>query len=79
METNEIMTNEVMNVAEEAIINNSGKTLKTLGIVGGVLLVGGLAYKFAIKPMVQKIKDSRNDDDDFVDAGEHDLYDESES
>lgn len=67
MENEEIMTNEAMEVTEETIMNDSAKTLKTLGIIGGALLVGGLAYKYAIKPMIQKHKDSKNLDKDIID------------
>lgn len=60
METNEIMTNEVVEATEEVIVNNSMNTLKTLGIIGGVLLGSGLAYKYMIKPIIQKRKVSKN-------------------
>lgn len=78
MENEEIMTNEVMEATEETIMNDSTKTLKTLGIIGGALLVGGLAYKYAIKPMIQKHKDSKNLDNNIIDifaraAGEADF------
>lgn len=70
MEATEMMTNEVMEATEETIVNNSMKTLKTLGIVGGVLLTSGLAYKYAIKPMINKYKDSKNVNDESTDADE---------
>ena len=79
MENKDIMTNEVMEATEETIMNDSTKTLKTLGIIGGTLLVGGLAYKYAIKPMIQKHKDSKNIDEDIVDAEEADFNEVSDS
>ena len=78
MENKDIMTNEVMEATEETIMNDSTKTLKTLGIIGGALLVGGLAYKYAIKPMIQKHKDSKNIDEDIVDAEEADFNEVSD-
>ena len=79
MENKDIMTNEVMEATDETIMNDSTKTLKTLGIIGGALLVGGLAYKYAIKPMIQKHKDSKNVDEDIVDAEEADFNEVSDS
>ena len=79
MENKDIMTNEVMEATEETIMNDSTKTLKTLGIIGGALLVGGLAYKYAIKPMIQKHKDSKNVDEDIVDAEVSDFNEVSDS
>lgn len=79
MENKEIMTNEVMEATEETIMNDSTKTLKTLGIIGGALLIGGLAYKYAIKPMIQKHKDSKNVDEDIIDAKEADFNEVSDS
>jgi len=67
MENKEILVNDVMETTEETIIHDSTKTLKTLGIIGGALLVGGLAYKYAIKPMIQKHKDSKNLDENIID------------
>lgn len=79
MENKDIMTNEVMEATEETIMNDSTKTLKTLGIIGGALLIGGLAYKYAIKPMIQKHKDSKNVDEDIVDAEESNFNEVSDS
>lgn len=82
MENEEILANEAMEVTEETIIHDSTKTLKTLGIIGGALLVGGLAYKYAIKPMVQKHRASRlwmteqNSDENSIDAKEDDSEEE---
>lgn len=83
MENEEILANEAMEVTEETIIHDSTKTLKTLGIIGGALLVGGLAYKYAIKPMIQKHKDSKNLDEDiiniFYNAAEEADFNEDDS
>ena len=79
MENKDIMTNEVMEATEETIMNDSTKTLKTLGIIGGALLVGGLAYKYAIKPMIQKHKDSKNVNEYIVDAEVADFNEVSDS
>lgn len=78
--TNEIMVNEeVMESAEEIVTASSGKALKTLGIIGGVILVSGLAYKYAIKPAIAKVKAKKEQaereameeveiDEDIIDA-----------
>lgn len=76
MENEEILANEAMEVTEETIIHDSTKTLKTLGIIGGALLVGGLAYKYAIKPMVQKHRAEQNSDENSIDAKEDDSEEE---
>lgn len=56
MEAEKILVNEetVENVAEEVVQNGSCKAMKAFGIVGGLVLVGGLAYKYAIKPAIEK-------------------------
>lgn len=82
MENKEIMANEVMETTEETIIHDSTKTLKTLGIIGGALLVGGLTYKYAIKPTIQMHKALRlwmtekNSDENIIDANEDDSEEE---
>lgn len=43
----------VFEVAERAF--DSNKTLKTVAGIGVVVLVGGLTYKYAIKPGVSKL------------------------
>lgn len=77
METNEILTNEeVMDVAEEVVTTGSGKALKTLGIFGGAVLIGGLAYKYAVKPIIAKVKAKKEPEDDFSDdADDIDVVD----
>lgn len=76
METNEILTNEeVMNAAEEVVTESSGKTLKALGIFGGAVLIGGLAYKYAVKPIIAKVKAKKEPDDFSDDADDIDIVD----
>lgn len=73
METNNIMTNEATEVEEEVMTNNSNKALVNFGIAGGLLLVGGLAYKYIIKPINQKRKNAKEVvkvEDTIVDAEE---------
>lgn len=57
MENNEIIMNEeVIDKVGETAVNNSGKLLKVAGGIAIVVTVGGLAYKFIVKPIVAKIK-----------------------
>lgn len=60
MEANEIMTNEevmgVVDATEEVVTENSGKLAKVCVGVGLAALVGGVIYKFVVKPIVNKIK-----------------------
>ena len=82
MENKEILANDVMETTEETIIHDSTKTVKTLGIIGGALLVGGLYYKKVIKPMIQTHKALRlwmaekNSDENIIDAKEDDSEEE---
>lgn len=61
----EIMTNEAIEVVEGGV--KSGKTLKTLGMVGAALLVGGLAYKFVAKPIIDKKKAGSEIESEVID------------
>lgn len=74
METNNIITNEVTEVEEEVMTNNSNKALVNFGIAGGLLLVGGgLAYKYIIKPINQKRRNAKEVvkvEDTIIDAEE---------
>ena len=58
MDAQEIMTNEeVMEVAEDLVPVGSGKDLGIgIAIGGAIVTVGGLAYKYIVKPLVAKIK-----------------------
>lgn len=60
MNENEILVNdEVIEETEEIAKRNSGTGLKKAAGIGLTLLVGGIAYKFAIKPIAAKIKAKR--------------------
>ena len=48
--------NEVVEATEEVAKTNSGKGFKVAALVGAVAAVGGLTYKFVIKPIVAKHK-----------------------
>lgn len=79
MENKEIMTNEVMEATEETIMKDSAKSFRTFGIIGGALLVSGLTYKYVIKPRIQKHKDSKNFNENIIDAEEADFNEVSDS
>lgn len=86
MENEENLVNDVMETTEETIIHDSTKLLKTLGIIGGALFVGGLTNEHVIKPMIipiiQKHKALRlrmaekNSDENIIDAKEDDSEEE---
>ncbi len=62
MENNEIMTNEmdaVVPVVEDVVETGCGKGLKMAGGVVMTVVIGGLAYKYVVRPLVGKIKDKR--------------------
>lgn len=59
MENNEIMNNEVIEVAEEVVTSSSSKVLKTLGAIGVAAVAGALTWKFVIKPIAAKIKSKK--------------------
>lgn len=60
METNEIMNNEVIEAAEEIIpAGTKSNAFKAIAGVGLVVLVGGVAYKYAIKPFWEKHKSKK--------------------
>ncbi len=54
MDTNEIMVNE--EVTEGIAMEGFGTGLKVAAGIGLAVVVGGIAYKYLIKPMVAKIK-----------------------
>ena len=53
MDTNEIMNNET---TEEIVKTSSGKALKVAGGIGLAVIAGVVAYKYIVKPMVDKRK-----------------------
>lgn len=60
MEENNIMTTveEVADAAEEIVETGSDKNFGYgLAIGGAVVVIGSLAYKYAVKPLASKIKD----------------------
>lgn len=54
MDTNEIMNNEVIETTEEIVKTSSGKALKVAGGIGLAVIAGVVAYKYIVKPMVEK-------------------------
>ena len=59
----EILTNEnVVETAEEVIETvDSCKAVKVVAGVGGAVILGVIAYKFIVKPIVAKIKAKKDD------------------
>ncbi len=55
---NEILTNEnVAETAEEVVETvNSCKGMKIMAGVGGAVILGVIAYKFIVKPIIAKVK-----------------------
>ena len=55
---NEILTNEnVVETAEEVVETvNSCKGIKVAAGVGGAVILGVIAYKFIVKPIIAKVK-----------------------
>ena len=55
---NEILTNEnVVETAEEVVETaNSCKGMKIAAGVGGAVILGAIAYKFIVKPIIAKVK-----------------------
>lgn len=87
METNEIMTNENMEntieTTEEIVKSSSGNGVKVVAGIGIAVLVGGLAYKFVVKPTIAKMKarkeEERMEEDVVLDADYEEVNDEEES
>lgn len=82
METNEIMTNdEVVEVdeTEETTKKSSGLGFKIVAGLGAAAIVGGLAYQYAAKPIIAKIKAKKNKKLVEADAQEIDDADEEET
>lgn len=68
MDAKEIMANEeVMEVTEDIVKTGTGKGFKVAAGVGAVMLIGGLAYKFVIKPAIAKFK-TKNEQEDYVEV-----------
>ena len=77
---NEIMTNEVAENVEEIVKTGSAKGLKVAAGIGLVAIIGGLTYKFAVKPMYAKLKAKRNgktkSEDDVIDVSNENEYED---
>lgn len=68
METKEIMANEeVMEVTENIVKTGTRKGFKVAAGVGMIMLVGGLAYKFVVKPAIARFK-ANNEPVDYVEV-----------
>lgn len=80
METNEIMTNEnTIETTEEIVKKSSVNGIKVAAGIGVAILVGGLAYKYVVRPAVAKIKSKKEPDDyedDVVDVDYNEVDDE---
>ena len=78
MDNNEIMVNEDLMETTEMMTTNSGNSLKMAAGIGLAIVVGGMAYKYAAKPMIAKIKAKREskkiNEEDIID-----IYDDYEN
>lgn len=78
MDAKEIMANEeVMEVTEDIVKAGTGKGFKVAAGVGVIMLVGGLAYKFVIKPAIAKFK-TKNEQENYVEVNPVDYSEEAE-
>ena len=59
MENNEMMNNEVVEEATEEIAKTNSNSMMAAGIGLAVVALGFVAYKYAVKPMVAKIKEKK--------------------
>ena len=59
MENNEMINDEVVEIAEEIASAGTGRGLKMFGLGAATVVVGGVAYKFAVKPLIKKIKNKK--------------------
>lgn len=60
MDENIMTTNEeVVELTEEIVKSGFGKSLKMFGIGAATVVVGGVAYKYAVKPLITKWTDNR--------------------
>lgn len=56
MENTEIMNNEVIETTTEVVETGMSKGLKVAAGIGVSVVVGYVAYKYVVKPVVAKIK-----------------------
>lgn len=79
MNTNETIVNEEVIEMTEDIIDNSGKGLKMAGGIGLAVLGGVITYRCIVRPIVNKIKSTKElkkmaeefDENDVVIAEEY--------
>lgn len=73
------VTDVATNIVSET--QSSSKVLKGLGVTGALLLVGGLAYTFVVKPLCKKHKDKKQNestDDNTVTITEYEAVEDNE-
>lgn len=76
METNEIMTNEeVKGVTDVVMSSNSGGKVALVAGLGLVVGVSALTYKYAVKPLVVKVKTKKNFKHDTSDTSDQNVVD----
>ena len=73
-----IVSEEIIETVEDIVSNGSGKALKVAGKIGLALIVGGLTYRFVVRPIIRKVKARKNQTQNAVDNHEFDE-DEQES
>lgn len=79
MDAKEIMTNdEVIETTEEIMKTGTSKGFKIAAGVGLAVLVGGVAYKYIVKPIAAKIK-SKKEPEIIVEVGYNSFEDDIES
>lgn len=59
MDTKEIMNNEGITETVENVMKNSSKTIITVAAGVGIATVGFVAYRYAVKPLVAKVKSKK--------------------
>ena len=66
MENNEMMvSNEsILDLTEEVVTKND-KGLRIAGSVAAAIIVGGLAYKFVVKPLIAKFKAKKQEQEHY--------------
>ena len=61
MENQEIINDEVIEATEDVMEAGLSKGFKVTIGIGLAVLAGGLTYKYAVKPMIDKIKAKREE------------------
>lgn len=84
MDTNEIITNdEIIEVTEEVLNDGYSKGVIAVGVIGLAIIGCGIAYKYAVKPLMAKLKEKKKlpkivDDDWDTETDDEEDYDECE-